>query len=176
MERNEFPVARLGAVAATMAVTLLAIFAMLGPAAAAAKPKAVKYEGKTSSGNPIRFTLKGGKLWNMESGIAVTCIAIQGSGEPKTGSDTFSYSGWVKLGKQEFSFMKEPAFYWKEATVNHTLTSKLNRKTGQITGSQREQYEFLMPTFPFPNIIIYSCLGEGTFKAHPVKEFKKEEE
>lgn len=104
---------RLVAVASVAALAMLAMIALVGPASANAAAKAVKYEGKTSSGNPIIFTLKGGKLWDMESGIAVNCIAIQGSGEPKTGTETFSYSGAVPLSAkpQEFSFMKEPAFY-----------------------------------------------------------------
>ena len=64
--------------------------------------------------------------------------------------------------------MKRPAVYYNEVTAKHTLTSRINRRNGAITGTQRIQYSCLVPTFPFPNIIIYSCLGEGSFTAKPV--------
>ncbi len=143
---------------------MLAMIALVGPADASAAAKAVKYEGETSSGHKITFTLKNGELWDMESGIAVSCVAIQGSGSPTGGVETFSYKGSVPLSAQpqEFTFMKKPAVYYNEVTTKHTLTSKIvNRKTGLIVGTQRIQYEFLIPTYPIPTFIIYSCLGEG---------------
>jgi hypothetical protein len=151
-------------------IAVLALLAALVLAPAAMAGKAVKYEGKTSSGHKITFTLKDKRLYNMESGIAVSCISIQGGGAPTGGVETFSYSGWVSLGpEREFTFMKKPAFHYNEVTTNHTLSSKIvNHKTGLITGSQRIQYEFLIPKYPIGTFSIYSCLGEGTFRAKPV--------
>ena len=147
-------------------LALLAVFVF----APAAEAKPVKYEGKTSSGHKVTFTLKGKRVYNLESGIAVSCISIQGGGAPTGGVETFSYTGWVELGPEhEFSFMKKPALHYNEVTANHTLSTKLvNRKTGLITGDQRIQYEFLIPKYPIGTFVIYSCLGEGPFRAKPI--------
>ena len=150
------------------ALTALAVLAVgVAPAAA----KGVKYKGKTSSGLPMRFTLKHKRLYNMSAGIHVSCLPIQGSGSPLTGGDSFSYKGWVPLSKkpQNFTFMKKAAFSFNEVTTKHTLTSKLNRRTKVITGTQRIQYEFLVPSYYPGTFTIYSCLGNGKFKAKPVK-------
>jgi hypothetical protein len=151
-------------------IAVVALVATLVFASVAQAGKAVKYEGKTSSGHKITFTLKDKRLFDMESGIAVSCIPIQGGGSPTGGVETFSYTGWVSLGpEREFTFMKKPAFYYNEVTTNHTLSSKIvNHKTGLIVGSQRIQYEFLIPKYPIGTFSIYSCLGEGTFRAKPV--------
>jgi hypothetical protein len=147
---------------------------VLGALAAAVPAQAgsgVKYKGKTSSGHPITFTLKGKKLHDMRSGISVQCISIQGGGSPTGGADTFSYDGAVPLSGKgvDFEFMKKPAFHYNEVTTKHTLSSRLNRRTGVITGKQRIQYSFLIPKYPIGTFVIYSCLGSGEFKAKPVR-------
>jgi hypothetical protein len=148
-------------------LVVLGALAIAVPAQAA---KGVKYKGKTSSGHPITFVLKGKKLHDMQSGISVQCVSIQGGGAPTGGVDTFSYEGWVPLSRKgvDFTFMKKPAFHYSEVTTKHTLTSRLNRRTGAITGTQRIQYSFLIPKYPIGTFVIYSCLGSGKFKAHPV--------
>jgi hypothetical protein len=153
-------------VAALAALSVLAVG--VAPAAAA---KGVKYKGKSDAGLPIHFTFKKKRLYDMNSGIRVSCLSIQGGGAPMSGVDSFSYKGWVKLNKkgEKFSFMKTPAFYWNDVTVNHTLASKLNRRTKVITGTYRVQYEFLVPKYTPGTFSIYSCLGAGKFKAKPVK-------
>jgi hypothetical protein len=148
-------------------LVVLGALAIAVPAQAA---KGVKYKGKTSSGHPITFVLKGKKLHDMNSGISVQCISIQGGGAPTGGVDTFSYEGWVPLSRTgvDFTFMKKPAFHYNEVTTKHTLSSRLNRRTGVITGKQRIQYSFLIPKYPIGTFVIYSCLGSGKFKAKPV--------
>ena len=65
----------------------LVVFGALAVAAVPAKAaKGVKYKGKTSSGHPITFVLKGKTLHDMNSGISVQCISIQGGGAPTGGS------------------------------------------------------------------------------------------
>ncbi|HYG97370.1 MAG TPA: hypothetical protein VD741_09725 [Solirubrobacterales bacterium] len=151
-------------------IAILALLASLALVPAAQAGKAVKYEGKTSSGHKVTFTLKGKRVYNLESGIAVSCIPIQGGGSPTGGVETFSYTGWVELGpERQFTFMKTPAFHYNEVTTNHTLSTKLvNPKTGLITGATRIQYEFLIPKYPIGTFAIFSCLGEGTFRAKPI--------
>jgi hypothetical protein len=149
----------------------LAVLAALAVAAVPAQAaRGVKYKGKTSSGHPITFVLKGKKLVDMNSGISVQCVSIQGGGAPTGGADTFSYKGWVPLSGKgvDFTFMKKPAFHYSEVTTKHTLSSKLNRRTQVITGTQRIQYSFLIPKYPIGTFVIYSCLGTGEFKAKPV--------
>jgi hypothetical protein len=148
----------------------LAVLALLATAVPALAAGGVKYKGKTSSGHPITFVLKGKRLHDMRSGISVQCISIQGGGAPTGGADTFSYDGSVPMrpGGVDFTFMKKPAFHYNEVTTKHTLSSKLNRRTGAVTGKQRIQYSFLIPKFPIGTFVIYSCLGSGDFKAMPV--------
>ena len=150
---------------------LTALVALAVAAVPASAAGGVKYKGKTSSGHPIRFTLKNHRLYDMNSGIAVQCISIQGGGAPTGGADTFSYKGWVKLGAKpnEFTFKKRPALYYNEVTTKHTLAAKLNRRTKVISGTQRIQYSYLVPKYTPGTFSIYSCLGSGKFKAKPVK-------
>ena len=149
----------------------LALCRVLVATAPAQGAKAVKYKGKTSSGHPITFTLKGKRLYEMRSGIRVSCISIQGGGAPTGGIDTFSYSGWVPMRRSgaDFTFMKKPAFHYNEVTTKHTLSSRLNRRTRIITGKQRIQYSFLIPKYPIGTFVVDSCLGSGEFKAKPVR-------
>ena len=175
----------LSVVATLAALVALASLALAGPAAAAGKKKAEKpwnnpkktvaYEGATASGHKITFSFKKNSLYDMESGIEVSCIPIQGSGPPSGGVETFSYIGAVHLNPQgeEFEFMKEPSVYYNEVTAKHTLATSINRKNGTIHGTQRIQYSYLLPKFPFPSFAIYSCLAEGSFTAKPVLKPKK---
>jgi hypothetical protein len=151
------------------AVALLALLAV--GAAPASAAKGVKYKGKSSSGYHITFTYKKGRLYNMQSGIYVSCVSIQGGGSPTGGVDTFSYKGWAKLTPKgtDFTFMKRPSLYYNEVTTKHTLAAKLNRRTKVITGTQRIQYSYLIPKYTPGTFSIYSCLGSGKFKAKPVK-------
>ena len=149
----------------------LAVSALLVAAAPAGAATGVKYKGKTSSGHPITFTLKGKRLYEMRSGIRVSCISIQGGGAPTGGTDTFSYGGWAPMSRKgvDFTFMKKPAFHYNEVTTKHTLASRLNRRTRTITGTQRIQYSFLIPKYPIGTFVVYSCLGSGEVKAKPVR-------
>ena len=140
-------------------------------AASAQAASGVKYKGKTSSGHPITFTLKDKRLYEMRSGIRVSCVSIQGGGAPLGGVETFGYKGWAPMSRKgvDFTFMKTPAFHYNEVTTKHTLSSRLNRRTRTITGKRRIQYSFLVPKYPIGTFVVYSCLGGGTFKAKPVR-------
>jgi hypothetical protein len=63
---------------------------------------------------------------------------------------------------------EDPAFYWNEVTNHYSLSNKKHRD-GTITGKLRNVYEFLVPKYPIGTFVIYSCLGENTFKAKPVR-------
>lgn len=130
----------------------------------------VKHKGKTSSGHPITFTLKGKRLYDMNSGIRVNCLSIQGGGAPSVNADIFGYKGYVGLRRKpvDFTFKTKPSSYYNEVTTKHSLSSVFNRGTKAITGTQRIQYSYLILKYPIGTFMIYSCLGNGTFKAKPV--------
>lgn len=156
-----------------MRMTIVGI-AALGALLVAAPAQAaggVEYKGRTSSGHPITFELKDKRLYDMQSGIRVSCVPIQGGGAPLGGTDTFTYKGWVGLSRSgvDFTFMKKPAFGFNEVTTKHTLSSRLNRRTRTVTGKQRIQYSFLVSKYPIGTFTVYSCLGSGEFKAKPVR-------
>ena len=155
-------------------LTILAAAGVLSACAAAPAGAAsgVKYKGKTSSGHPITFTYKNKRLYDMNSGIQVNCLSIQGGGAPSVSADVFGYKGYVGMRKKpvDFTFMKKPASYWREVTTKHSLSSKINRRTRTISGTQRIQYSYLVSKYPIGTFVIYSCLGNGKFKAKPVKK------
>jgi hypothetical protein len=148
-----------------LAVALLCALAL--PASAAAKP--IQYAGKTSGGHKVTFKLFGGKkIDDFETGIPVTCLPIQGGGSPMTGVDVWPNS-WFPVNRTvKFQAMLTPAFYWKDVTNNFEVTTKKLRN-GTIRGHLRKQYEFLVSKYPIGTFIIYSCLGEATFSAKPVR-------
>ena len=146
-------------------LTLVALLGVAGPALAA---KPVKYQGKTSSGHKITFTVKNGRVHDLVGGIRMACVAIQGGGSPLGGVEVFGFKGSVPFKKHNsFSFMGQPAFYYNEVTMNNDLWLKRAGK-GKINGRMRLQYEFLIPKYTPGTFSIYSCLGGATFKAKPV--------
>jgi hypothetical protein len=52
--------------------------------------------------------------------------------------------------------------------ADYSISNKKHRN-GTITGMLRNVYEFLVPKYPIGTFVIYSCLGEGTFRAKPVR-------
>ena len=147
-------------------LTLAGLLAGAAPAAStAAKP--VKYAGKTSGGQPIRFTLRGARIINPVAGVPVNCLPIQGGGRPSVGVDLMNPVGWLKVG-DTVSFSYEQAVYgfWNEVTVNQRFTSRRGKR-GAIAGKLRMQYEFMVPKYPIGTFSIYSCLGNATFTARP---------
>ena len=152
---------------ATLA-SVVAICALAVPAGAlAAKP--VKYVGKTDAGHRVTFQLKGNKkIVHFVTGLRTQCLPIQGGGSPMLGIDPWPDT-WVLLNrKAEFKLMRTPAFYWNEVTNNYSISNKKHRN-GTITGKLRNVYEFLVPKYPIGTFVIYSCLGENTFRAKPVR-------
>jgi hypothetical protein len=145
-------------------LTVVALLAMAGTASAS---KAVNYKGKTSSGHPIKFQVKNGRVVDLVGGIRMACISIQGGGAPMGGVEVFGFKGSVPLkAHNHYTFMEKPAFYYNEVTMNNDLWLKRSGKA--ITGRMRLQYEFLIPKYTPGTFSIYSCLGGATFKAKPV--------
>jgi hypothetical protein len=150
--------------ATLIAVIACAVVAL--PATAAAAP--IKYAGKTSSRHKVTFKLvRGKKAVNFFTGAPVTCIPIQGGGQNFVGAEPWVYTFNIG-GTQEWRSKIKPAFYYNEVTANFRVTSKKLR-SGTMKGHLRWQYEFLIPKYPIGTFSIYSCLGEATFSAKPVR-------
>jgi hypothetical protein len=151
--------------------SLLAAIALLAavPAADAAKTKGTPYKGKTTGGHKVSFGLSKGKMWDFTTGVPMTCIPIQGTGNPITGVELWSFK-WVRLPlkNEQWKEKSKPSLWYNEVTRSHTAT--ITRKpNGTVTGKIRVQYSFFQPKFPMPNFAIYSCLGNTKFTAKPTR-------
>src|SRR3954452_24716151 len=94
---------------APITITVLALLALAGTSAAASATS-VKYKGRTSSGHPITFTVKGKKIYDYNAGLRISCLAIQGGGAPLSGADYSAPKGWIKIGtKVKFWYDAQPA-------------------------------------------------------------------
>jgi hypothetical protein len=147
----------------TASLICLVALAAIPAAASAATP--VNYAGKTSSGHKVTFKLKGKQVYKFATGAPVTCIPIQGGGQNFVGAEPIEL--WFRINRtEEFTAELKPAFYYNEVTMNfRVITKKL--RDGNVKGSLRWQYEFLIPKYPIGTFSIYSCLGQATFVARP---------
>jgi hypothetical protein len=147
-------------------IAAAAVLALAVPAGAVAKP--VKYVGKTSSGHKVTFKLVNNKkAVDFVTGAPVTCIPIQGGGHNFVGAEPMVL--WFGINRKvEFDAKLKPAFYYNEVTMHFRVITKKFRN-GIIKGSLRWQYEFLIPKYPIGTFSIYSCLGEATFRAKPLR-------
>jgi len=146
---------------------IVALAGLLASAAPAVAAKSTTYAGKTSGGQPITFKVRGGKIYNPEAGVPVSCLPIQGGGTPQTGVDLMHPAGWVKIGDAvDFSYEQKPYAHYNDVTMNQRFSSRRG-KGGVITGALRMQYQFMVPKFPIGTFSIYSCLGNATYTARP---------
>ena len=143
---------------------VLALLVVAGPAQAAGK--SIAYAGKTDAGHKITFSVKGGKrVVNLETGIPVTCLPIQGGGKPTGGVEVFGFEGSVPYrAHATWSFMSKPAFHYNEVTMNHELWLDKRSKRA-ISGRLRIQYQFMIPKYIPGTFSIFSCQGFGKFSA-----------
>ena len=150
-----------------VAVALVTLVAVAVPAAAGAKT--IKYKGKTSSGHKITFKVKGKRIYDPVAGMPIHCLSIQGGGSPMTGAELLHPKGWIKIGdKVKFWTNEKPTYYYNEVRKNQQFSSRKGRG-GVITGRLRMQYSFMIPKYPIGTFVIYSCLGNATFKARPAR-------
>jgi hypothetical protein len=153
----------------TKTLSLLALTGALVVAApvASAAARTVEYKGKTSSGQPITFKLRGNKIVNPVAGVGTSCLPIQGLGNPTTGVDLMNPLGWIRVGDHvKFWTKQKPHSYYNEVQINQEFSSQRGPR-GAITGKLRMQYQFLIPKYPIGTFSIFSCLGTATFKATP---------
>ena len=108
-------------------------------------------------------------MWNVVTGVPMTCLAIQGGGSPITGVEFWSFK-WVDVGLKNYthSDVEKPSLYYGEVTRNHTITTSRTRR-GTIKGAVRVQYSFLIPRYTPGAFSVYSCLGNMKFSAKRVR-------
>jgi hypothetical protein len=145
-------------------ITTAAVF--VTPALASASNRPINYVGKTSSGHAMTFQVARNKMYNLRTGVRVSCVPIQGGTTPTGGMDTFEFNGSVPLKQHvRFAFKAKTALWFNEVTKTHDIWIKRHGET--ITGRLRLQFSFLSPSFTPGVFTVYSCLGGATFKAHP---------
>ena len=111
--------------------------------------------------------MRGRQAVDFVTGAPVTCIPIQGGGQSFVGAEPLVYRFLINR-TVEFQSKIKPAFYYNEVTANFRFTRR-NTGTARSRVISAGQYEFLIPKYPTGTFSIYSCLGEATFTAKPVR-------
>jgi hypothetical protein len=150
-----------------VAATIAAVAAV--PAAAAAKP--VNYKGKTSGGHQITFKREGKRVWYISTLIPTVCLPTNRVGERSiTGAEYFTPPGYEIVGKKTtFKDLQQAALYYNDVTKHYEITLRKGKKR-KLRGKLHLSMSFIIPTFPFPSMIYYSCVGKANFTAKPVKK------
>ena len=156
-------ISRIVAIAATVA----AVAAV--PAAASAKP--VNYKGKASGGHQITFKREGKRVWYISTMVPTVCLPTNRVGSRSiTGAEIFTPPGYEIVGKKvTFEDLQDPALYYNDVTKHYETTIKKG-KNGKLKGKLHLTFSFIVPTFPMPSMIYYSCVGKANFTAKPVKK------
>jgi hypothetical protein len=149
-----------------VAATVAAVAAV--PAAASAKP--VNYKGKTSGGHTITFKREGKRVWWISTMVPTVCLPTNRVGERSiTGAEIFTPPGYEIVNRKvTFKDLQKPALYYNDVTKHYEITLKKGKK-GKLRGKLHLTFSFIIPTFPMPSMIYYSCVGKANFAAKPVR-------
>jgi hypothetical protein len=147
-------------------IAIAAALSLVAAAPAAAKP--VNYKGKTAGGHTITFKREGKRVWWIYTMVPTVCLPTNRIGErPITGAEIFNPPGPEIVGrKKTFEYLQKPALHYKDVTKHYEITLKKGRG-GKLTGQLHLTFSFIVPTFPMPTMIYYSCVGKTTFSARP---------
>jgi hypothetical protein len=152
----------------TVRTVALAVVLSLAAAAPAVAAKTVDYKGKTRGGNTITFKRQGSKVWWISTMVPTVCLPINRVGEKSiAGAEIFTPPGYEIVGKEvAFKDLQKPALYYSKVTKNYKVSLK-NGRRGALSGKLHVSFSFIIPTYPMPSMIIYSCVGDSTFSARP---------
>lgn len=156
----------------TRTARVLAVAAVVAAVAAvpavadAAKP--VNYKGKTAGGHTITFKRAGKKVWWISTMIPTICLPTNRVGEkPISGAEIFTPPGYEIVNRKvTFEDLQKPAMYYNEVTKHYEISLKKGKR-GKLRGKLHLTFSFIIPTYPMPSMIIYSCVGNTTFTAKP---------
>jgi hypothetical protein len=146
----------------TIAIALIAMLVVAGPAAA--KPKTGYYNGETVAGNEFQFALTGKRVTDVEGYISTTCVPNHGP--PLVFSDEFTPPGSFVLGKTRKVSETEYQDYKGDVTKNYTISIK--KKKGRLWIAD------LHVNYSFEQILgvssaeletrLYICQGDDEFR------------
>jgi len=144
---------------AATALSLIAMLAVAGPAAA--KPK--YYSGTTDDGDRMAFTLKGKRISNIDGYIRVTCVPT--SGVPRTNMTEFAPTGSFRLGKTRKTKLTKHVDWWGDTTFHYKVGSK---KVGRNKWKVKLHLNFSYVQFSLPgggqvDQTGYVCQGDDSF-------------
>ena len=150
------------------AVAIAAALALVAAVPAAADAKPVNYKGKTAGGHTITFKRAGKKVWWISTMIPTVCLPTNRVGSPpRSGAEIFTPPGYEIVGRKvTFEDLQKPAMHYSDVTKHYEITLKKGRR-GKLTGKLHLTFSFIVPTFPMPTMIYYSCVGKTTFSAKP---------
>ena len=136
------------------------------PAVAGAKP--VTYKGKTAGGHRITFKREGKRVWYISTMIPTICLPTNRVGEkPISGAEIFTPPGYEIVNRKvTFEDLQKPAMYYNDVTKHYEVSLKKGKR-GKLTGKLHLTFSFIIPTYPMPSMIIYSCVGNTKFSAKP---------
>jgi hypothetical protein len=147
-------------------IAVAAALSLVAAAPAAAKP--VNYKGKTAGGHTITFKHEGKRVWFIYTMVPTVCLPTNRIGARSiTGAEIFNPPGPEIVGRKvTFKYKQKPALYYNDVTKHYEVTLKKGAR-GKLTGKLHLTFSFIVPTFPMPSMIIYSCVGKSTFSARP---------
>jgi hypothetical protein len=155
----------------TRFLAVAAALAIVAAIPAAAQAKVINYKGKTSGGHQITFKREGKRVWYISTLIPTVCLPTNRVGERSiTGAEYFTPPGYEIVGRKvTFKDLQPAALYYNDVTKHYEITLKKGKK-GKLRGKLHLSQSFIIPTFPMPTMIYYSCVGKATFTAKPVKK------
>ena len=146
---------------AVTALSLIALLATAGPAAA--KPKTQHYTGKTDAGNSMSFSLKGKRILNIDGYVSATCVPSRGT--PRTGITEFAPPGAFRLGRTRKTSLTKYVSWWGDTKFNYKVSSKKKGRRGWKV-KLHVNYSYVQYTTPGGGQVnqkLYVCQGDDSF-------------
>jgi hypothetical protein len=149
--------------AALAALTAASLLSAVAPADA----KPVRHVGKTSAGDPISVTVRGGAVANLSTSTPMSCVPT--SGTPRAGTDLFEPAGRFPLGRTTTAQTDGPvetAMHYNEVT-KHVRVTVRRAKARAITGILHQNYSFETLTYTSGGdlaLLPWVCRGDVKFR------------
>jgi hypothetical protein len=137
-------------------LVLAAALAALAPAAAQARTHGVNYQGKTSSGTKITFTLNGSWIDQTFTHVVTSCGSAQG-GSTTVGQTTYSPPFRFRLGYDAAASTSDPTYHYHFSS---------HRRGKRITGKLSVNWS-LLGSDGWGGYRIVICQGNASFSALP---------
>ena len=150
-----------------LVVTTLFVIALLVAAApASAKGKTKHYSGKTDSGNPMSFSMKGKRIFNIDGYVSAVCVPTRGT--PRTGMTGFDPPGSFRLGRTRKTKKTEYISWWGDTTFHYKVSSKKRGRSWKVKLHVNYSYtQYTTPGGGQVNQVGYVCQGDDSFSFKP---------